>query len=85
MNKNEELDVDVIDAIQSGQKIQAIKLLRERRNIGLKEAKEVVDSYIVQNPDIQITYKENANKFPIIFIVFVIIAIALYFSGVLGK
>jgi ribosomal protein L7/L12 len=38
-----ELDTEVQQLLQQGQKIQAIKLVRERSNVGLKEAKAYVD------------------------------------------
>ena len=34
---------EVVDLAQSGNKIQAIKLYRERTGVGLAEAKDVVD------------------------------------------
>ncbi len=36
----------VVSAIESGNIVQAIKLLRASRGIGLKEAKDLVDQYI---------------------------------------
>ncbi len=39
------LPPEVVAALERGQKIEAIKLLRELRGIGLKEAKEAVDLY----------------------------------------
>lgn len=50
----------VIEAIISGRKIQAIKLLREEKGFGLKEAKEAVDAYIDNNADIKEAF--NANQ-----------------------
>lgn len=43
------LPSSVIDAIQSGRKIEAIKSIREQYKLGLKEAKHVVDAYIDEN------------------------------------
>ena len=40
------LPEDVLALARAGQKIEAIKLLRERNGIGLKEAKEQVDAAI---------------------------------------
>ncbi len=40
-----ELEPEVIAAIESGKKVDAIKKLREVRGLGLKEAKELVDLY----------------------------------------
>lgn len=38
-----ELPPEVIDAIRSGRKVEAIKLLREARGLGLANAKVLVD------------------------------------------
>ena len=40
----------VINQIRAGRKIQAIKLLRESRDMGLKDAKHAVDAYMLANP-----------------------------------
>ena len=42
---DQDLPAQVIAALERGQKIEAIKLLRELKGIGLKEAKEAVDDY----------------------------------------
>lgn len=39
----------ITHAILAGRKIDAIKQLRQRYNLGLKEAKHVVDEYIAEN------------------------------------
>jgi ribosomal protein L7/L12 len=43
------LPADVIDALQRGNTIGAIKLLRASTGLGLKEAKEVIDGYLQSN------------------------------------
>lgn len=43
-----ELPVVVVAAMQRGAKIEAIKFLRDQRNIGLKEAKDLVESAFPQ-------------------------------------
>jgi len=40
-----ELDLDVVQLINSGKKIHAIKLHRERTGLGLAEAKDAVDEF----------------------------------------
>lgn len=35
---------DVVKCVKSGQKINAIKIVREKKNLGLREAKELVDT-----------------------------------------
>lgn len=63
--ENNQLDkqvfnVKVIDAIKNGQKIQAIKLLRNETGLGLKEAKEAIEAYIEDNAELKEAM--NANK-----------------------
>ncbi len=43
------LESEVIAAIESGNKVVAIKKLREIRGLGLKESKELIDLYSAQN------------------------------------
>lgn len=43
------LPSDVKNAIHANRKIEAIKLLRKQHNLGLKEAKEIVDAYFEEN------------------------------------
>ena len=50
MNSEIELPEEVVAEIEANRKVTAIKLLRKRMGIGLKEAKELVDAYIEQNP-----------------------------------
>ena len=44
-----ELDDEVLELLQSGQKISAIKLHRERTGVGLKEAKDAVEALATQH------------------------------------
>lgn len=50
MNSASDLPADVISAIQANHKIKAIKLLREARGLGLKEAKHAVEAYARAKP-----------------------------------
>jgi hypothetical protein len=50
MNIETDLPSDVIAEIQANRKVNAIKLLRAHQNIGLKEAKDIVDDYIDKHP-----------------------------------
>ena len=49
---NTVLSAEVISALHRGNKIEAIKLLREEQGIGLKEAKDAVDAYVRTQPDL---------------------------------
>ena len=44
------LPAPVLDALARGQTIEAIKLLREARGLGLKEAKDIVDAQLAGAP-----------------------------------
>src|SRR5215813_9560833 len=46
------LSTAAIAALQRGNKIEAIKMLRAERNIGLKEAKDAVDDYVSSQPSL---------------------------------
>ena len=50
MNTEVELPADVIAELEANRKVNAIKLLRERHGIGLKEAKQRVDAYQHRHP-----------------------------------
>jgi hypothetical protein len=40
---------EILDALQRGEKIEAIKLYREVTGVGLKEAKDFVDELMIRN------------------------------------
>lgn len=50
MNEPSELSTQVLQALQQGRTVEAIKLLREERGIGLKEARELVDGWQADQP-----------------------------------
>jgi hypothetical protein len=52
MDSELELSAQVRNAIHAGRKIDAIKLLRKERGLGLKEAKDIVDAYTMANPQL---------------------------------
>ena len=51
-DKEREIPASVVAALSQGQKIEAIKLLREANAIGLKEAKDAVEEYIKSRPEL---------------------------------
>jgi len=76
------------DALRAGNKIEAIKIVRERTGWGLKECKEAVESHSASNPDLAPAPSCDANGCgarPLVMALFALglIAAALYFSGVL--
>ena len=48
--ENHALPSDVVEALQRGETIEAIKRLRAATGLGLKEAKDVIDEYASGNP-----------------------------------
>jgi hypothetical protein len=50
------LSEGAISALQRGNKIEAIKLVREERGLGLKEAKDEVEEYLRTQPSLQTTF-----------------------------
>jgi len=40
-------------ALEQGQTIEAIKIVRKERGLGLKESKDLVDGYLTTRPDLQ--------------------------------
>lgn len=52
LSRNDELPAEVTLALQRGRKIEAIKLLRLARKIDLKDAKQMIDGVIAQDPQV---------------------------------
>ena len=50
MNPTAPLPPDALDAIRRGNKIEAIRIVRQRESIGLAEAKTRVESYVANDP-----------------------------------
>lgn len=49
------LPPDAVVALQRGDKIEAIKIARERLGLGLKEAKDLVEAQVAADPMLQDT------------------------------
>jgi len=49
----EQLPSAAVAALQQGNKIEAIKIVRQERGIGLKEAKDAVEQYVQTDPLLQ--------------------------------
>ena len=52
MSNGSGLPADALAALHEGRKIDAIKILREQRGLGLKEAKDEVDAYLRDHPEL---------------------------------
>lgn len=80
MNAETELSKDVVNAIRSGRTIEAIKLLREERGLGLKEAKELVDAYDEKHPSAaadEVVQRQSGGGAGV-FVVIVVLITAAY-------
>ncbi len=77
------LPAAAISALHEGNKIEAIKIVREERNIGLKEAKDAVDAFVRSQPSLQSSVEaaqSGANRSVLLWIVgVVVIALLAYF------
>jgi len=70
---NSEFPAEVIDLLQAGHKIQAIKRLRMARGIGLKDAKETVDAFINENQHIyRLKRRSSGSPRGLLFLVIII-------------
>ena len=50
------LSIAAISALQQRHKTEAIKIVREERNIGLKAAKDAVEDYVRSQPALQSSF-----------------------------
>ena len=63
-NENNPLPDDVLDALQQGQTIEAIKLLRTATGLGLKEAKDVIDAQQKGHP-VTVPIASSIDQLPV--------------------
>ena len=76
MNTETELPAKVVESIKAGRKIQAIKALRESHGVGLREAKEIVEAYVRENPVLQVhrLQESESGVGRLIFIAVIVVA-----------
>ena len=77
MNSTTDLPDQVVSAIHAGRKIEAIKLLREARGLGLKEAKHAVDAYVRENLSVQ--QPQSGSNGLIIVVIVILVLVWLFF------
>lgn len=51
-----DLPTAAVSALNGGNKIEAIKIVRRERGLGLKEAKDEVDAYVRAHPALQASF-----------------------------
>jgi ribosomal protein L7/L12 len=59
MNPNPVIPNEALQALRSGQLIDAIKVTREKTGLGLKESKDLVDQYLKEHPQEQAHIQEQ--------------------------
>ena len=52
LGQSQQLPTAAIEALTRGHKIDAIKILRQESGLGLREAKDAVDSYVQSRPEL---------------------------------
>jgi ribosomal protein L7/L12 len=84
LRKHDHLSLPVVAALRRGNKIEAITLLREDLQIGLKEAKEEIEQYLESQPALRRQMEEKqaaaARALKLWAIVLLGIAILAYFA-----
>ena len=80
MNKNELLTPDIIDEITQGRKINAIKMLREKGAGDLKDCKEIVDNYCLEN-NIEYHSDSPSVSFTTLIVIAIFIGLSIYFAN----
>jgi hypothetical protein len=84
---DEELPSAALIALNQGKMIEAIKVLRVERNLGLKEAKDQVDAYLRAHPDLRTQYdgaRAEGNRGGLLWLIVIIVAAVaafVYFKG----
>jgi hypothetical protein len=76
----EEPSPAVISLLQQGRKIDAIKQLREEKQLGLKQAKDLVDGYMRNNPAQFQRIKPESNNSGLIIVVLLLGAVYLTYQ-----
>ncbi len=73
-----ELPQPVCDAIHARRKIEAIKLLREHHDIGLKEAKDLVDEYMATHSHLMNSHPKGDGRVGSVLIIISLAAFVIY-------
>ena len=78
------LPTAALAALESGRKIEAIKAVRLSFNVGLKEAKEMVEDYIESDPELKKRISSANNNaaqsaFSGLLVIVVIVLVVYYF------
>lgn len=83
MVANTELPAEAVASLETGNKIEAIKIVRMSSGLGLKESKERVEKYMLEHPDLLQRYsvvrsEQNKGAFMKLLFLFLIGAFLVY-------
>ena len=86
MNPNPVIPNEALQALRSGQLIDAIKITREKTGLGLKESKDLVDQYLKEHPQEQAQIQEQLAQRSrggikiIVLMMFILVILIWYFN-----
>lgn len=79
LEQDKALPAAVVAALSRGRKLEAIKLLREDKRIGLKEAKDMVEDYAKSRPELSMRIERAQGEQKRTFLTWVVILAVLAF------
>lgn len=82
MALDKRLSAASLAALGKGNKIEAIKITREEHRLGLKEARDMIERYLNDNPSLKTTIEppRSSNNFALFLVVLIGAAAIFYVS-----
>ena len=77
--ESREFPAAAIAALTKGHKIEAIKIVRQEWSLGLKEAKDAVETYVKTRPDLTSQFQEAGNNRLWLWLLVLLTAILLFY------
>ena len=86
-NTFDQIPAAAVSAMENGKKLEAIKIVREETGLGLKEAKELVEHYVKQNPAIKSQFEvwQSASLHGLKWLIISIVIIGLTYYYLFAK
>ena len=76
--QSQELPAAASEALTKGDMIGAIKIVREKRGLGLKEAKDAVDSYVESRPELASQFQSVRTRNTRLNLLLVVLFVAIF-------
>lgn len=72
---------EAIAALESGNKVEAIKHVRTGNNFSLKEAKDFIDTYVEKTPEVKTQYaqKKRINVSDTGWLIIAVVVVGIYY------